>query len=96
MDAFEQVVAEILWTQGYWVRTSVKVNLTKAEKVHIDRSSSPRWEYAPFTAPGIRERAGRAGPSGDRVDCMARRCCPFRPVDFGFIQPLQLVAELSQ
>src|SRR4051812_41328947 len=44
MDAFEQVVAEILWTQGYWVRTSVKVNLTKAEKIHIDRSSSPRWE----------------------------------------------------
>lgn len=44
MDAFEQVVAEILWTQGYWVRTSVKVNLTKAEKMHIDRSTSPRWE----------------------------------------------------
>lgn len=44
MDAFEQVVAEILWTQGYWVRTSVKVNLTKAEKNHIERGSSPRWE----------------------------------------------------
>jgi hypothetical protein len=44
MDAFEQVVAEILWMDGYWVRTSVKVDLTKAEKVRIGRPSSPRWE----------------------------------------------------
>jgi len=44
MDSFEQVVAEILWAQGFWVRTSVKVNLTKAEKVKIERGSSPRWE----------------------------------------------------
>ena len=29
MDAFEQVVSEILWMEGYWVRTSVKVDLTK-------------------------------------------------------------------
>ena len=33
MDAFEQVVSEILWMDGYWVRTSVKVDLTKEEKV---------------------------------------------------------------
>jgi hypothetical protein len=44
MDSFEQVVAEILWAKGFWVRTSVKVNLTKAEKVKIERGSSPRWE----------------------------------------------------
>lgn len=44
MDAFEQVVAEILWMQGYWVRTSVKVELTKEEKRRIGRPSSPRWE----------------------------------------------------
>lgn len=44
MDAFEQVVSEILWMDGYWVRTSVKVDLTKAEKVRIGRPSSPRWE----------------------------------------------------
>jgi hypothetical protein len=44
MDAFEQVVSEILWMEGYWVRTSVKVELTKEEKVLIDRHSSPRWE----------------------------------------------------
>src|ERR1700679_769857 len=44
MDSFEQVVAEILWMEGYWVRTSVKVELTKEEKRRIDRPSSPRWE----------------------------------------------------
>jgi len=37
MDAFEQVVSEILWMDGYWVRTSVKVDLTKEEKVTISR-----------------------------------------------------------
>jgi hypothetical protein len=44
MDAFEQLVSEILWMEGYWVRTSVKVELTKEEKRQIDRPSSPRWE----------------------------------------------------
>lgn len=44
MDAFEAVVAAILQRQGYWTLTSVKVELTKAEKVAIGRHSSPRWE----------------------------------------------------
>jgi len=44
MDAFEQVVAEILWRRGYWVRTSVKVGLSKAEKEAIKLPSTPRWE----------------------------------------------------
>jgi hypothetical protein len=44
MDAFEQLVSEILWMEGYWVRTSVKVELSKAEKREIGRPSSPRWE----------------------------------------------------
>jgi hypothetical protein len=44
MDAFETVVASILHRQGYWTLTSVKVELTKAEKVKIGRHSSPRWE----------------------------------------------------
>jgi hypothetical protein len=44
MDAFEQLVSEILWMEGYWVRTSVKVDLTKEEKRQIGRPSSPRWE----------------------------------------------------
>jgi hypothetical protein len=44
MDAFEQLVSEILWMQGYWVRTSVKVCLTPDEKKAIGRPSCPRWE----------------------------------------------------
>ena len=44
MDAFEQVVSEILWMDGYWVRNSVKVGLTKEEIVSLSRPSSPRWE----------------------------------------------------
>ncbi|MGO8794458.1 MAG: hypothetical protein ACLQLC_06520 [Candidatus Sulfotelmatobacter sp.] len=44
MDAFKQVVSEILWMDGYWVGTSVKVDLTKEEKVRIGRPSSPCWE----------------------------------------------------
>jgi hypothetical protein len=32
MDSFEQVVSEILWMQGYWIRTSVKVNLTAEDQ----------------------------------------------------------------
>lgn len=44
MDAFEQVASEILWMDGYWVRTCVKVELTKEEKLLIGRPSSPRWE----------------------------------------------------
>jgi hypothetical protein len=44
MDAFEQVVSDILWMEGHWVQTSVKVELTKQEKVLIGRRTSPRWE----------------------------------------------------
>lgn len=44
MDSFEQLVSEILWMDGYWVQTSVKVELTKEEKRAIGRPSSPRWE----------------------------------------------------
>ena len=44
MDAFEQLAADIFWEQGYWVRTGVKVNLTRDDKERIGRHSSPRWE----------------------------------------------------
>jgi hypothetical protein len=44
MDAFEQVVSEILWMKGFWVRTSVKVNLETEDKEAIGRPTSPRWE----------------------------------------------------
>jgi len=44
MDAFEQLAADIFWAEGYWVRTGVKVELTREEKLRIGRHSSPRWE----------------------------------------------------
>ena len=44
MDAFENVVAEILQRDGYWVRNAFKVELTKEEKREIRRPSCPRWE----------------------------------------------------
>jgi hypothetical protein len=44
MDAFEQVVSEILWMKGLWIRTSVKVDLTPEDKKAIDRTTSPRWD----------------------------------------------------
>ena len=39
MDAFETVVSEILWRDGYWVQNSLKVDLTKEEKLAIGRPS---------------------------------------------------------
>jgi hypothetical protein len=44
VDAFESLVAAILQSHGFWVRTSVKVELTAEEKHAISRPSSPRWE----------------------------------------------------
>ena len=44
MDAFENLVSELLWQEGYWVRTSFKVQLTKEEKRDIGRPTAPRWE----------------------------------------------------
>jgi len=53
---------------GYWVRTSVKVDLTKEEKVQIGRPSSPRWELdivgysdaTMFASGGMQELSGFA------------------------------------
>jgi hypothetical protein len=44
MDAFEHLVSEILWEKGFWVRTSVKVDLTKEDKLRIGKLHTPRWE----------------------------------------------------
>ena len=44
MDAFEHVISEILWAEGYWTRPSFKVELTKQDKVEIGRPTNPRWE----------------------------------------------------
>jgi len=44
LDSFETIVATIFENKGYWVKTSFKVDLTKAEKRRIGRPSSPRWD----------------------------------------------------
>ncbi len=44
MDSFESVVATILERDGYWVRSGLKVDLTKDDKQRIGRPSCPRWE----------------------------------------------------
>ena len=44
LNSFEGLVATIAATEGYWVRTSLKVNLTKEEKRQIGLPTSPRWE----------------------------------------------------
>lgn len=44
MDSFENIVAMLLDREGYWVRTSYKVELTLAEKQKIGKPSTPRWE----------------------------------------------------
>ncbi len=44
MNAFESLVASLLELDGYWVKSTFKVALTKEEKRRIGRPSSPRWE----------------------------------------------------
>ena len=44
MDAFESIISTLLAREGFWVRTSYKVELTKPDKREIGRPSSPRWE----------------------------------------------------
>lgn len=44
MHGFEALIAEILADEGYWVRQSTKVTLTRDEKQRIGRPSAPRWE----------------------------------------------------
>lgn len=44
MDYFESTVKTLLESEGYWVRQSFKVNLTKEEKRSIGKPSIPRPE----------------------------------------------------
>ena len=43
-DAFEQLIADLFWAEGYWVRTGVKVDLTRNDKQRMELPSCPRWE----------------------------------------------------
>lgn len=44
MDHFENIIRTLLEGDGYWVRQSFKVNLTKGEKRQIGKPSIPRPE----------------------------------------------------
>ena len=44
MDYFEGLICTLLEAEGYWVRRSFKVNLTKEEKRDIGKHSIPRPE----------------------------------------------------
>lgn len=44
MDYFESTIKTLLEREGYWVRQSFKVNLTKEEKQSIGKHSIPRPE----------------------------------------------------
>ncbi len=44
MDYFENLVKRLLESEGYWVKQSVKVNLTKSEKKELGKPSIPRPE----------------------------------------------------
>ena len=44
MDHFESIISTLLEAEGYWVRTSFKVNVTKEEKRQIGKHSIPRPE----------------------------------------------------
>ena len=44
MDHFESIIATLLEAEGYWVRRSFKVNVTKEEKRQIGKHSIPRPE----------------------------------------------------
>ncbi len=44
MDAFEQIIGQLLEEEKYWVRHSVKIDLTPEEKRSINKPSTPRPE----------------------------------------------------
>ena len=44
MNAFEDIVGRYLEEEGYWVRHSVKLNISKQDKVALERHTMPRPE----------------------------------------------------
>ena len=44
MNAFERIVSFVLEEKGYWIRTSVKPNLTRHDKIIMGKPSMPRPE----------------------------------------------------
>ena len=89
MNAFEQLDSEILWMDGHWVRTSVKVELTKKEKKAIGRPSSPRWELD-IVAYGGRDNLLRVVECKSYLDSRGVALRAFDGSDKGFAKRFKL------
>ena len=44
MNAFEELIGDLLQSNGYWVMQGYRIELTKEEKRRIGRPSQPSWE----------------------------------------------------
>jgi hypothetical protein len=94
VDALEQLVGEILWNEGYWVRTLVKVELTKEEKRLIGRHSSPRWELD-IVAYNGRENLLRVVECKSYIDSIGVKACCFDGTSPEEAKRYKLFNELS-
>jgi hypothetical protein len=56
MDHFENILATLLEAEGFWVRRSFKINLTKEEKALLGKPSLPRPEIDLLAYRGIDNR----------------------------------------
>ena len=92
MDAFETVVASILQRQGFWTLTSVKVELTKAEKRKIGRHSSPRWELDVVAYRG-RDNEVRVIECKSFLDSGGVHCSAFNGADPVFSKRFKLFGD---
>lgn len=45
MDAFEQIVADLLRAEGWWVSTNVKVKLDEEERLALGMKNAPPFEF---------------------------------------------------
>jgi hypothetical protein len=70
----------ILWMEGLWVRTSVKLKITKEEKRLIGRPSSPRWEIDVVAYSG-RDNVLYAVECKSYLDSRGVRLCGFDGTD---------------
>ena len=44
MDSFEEIISELLEEDRFWIKKSVRINITKEEKKELNKSSRPRPE----------------------------------------------------
>jgi hypothetical protein len=92
MDAFQRVVVSLLEREGFWVRSSFKVELTKDEKVKIGRPSSPRWELD-LVGYRARDNEVRVVECKSYLDSRGVAMAAFNGLNPGFAKRFKLFAE---